>query len=525
MPGSLWFHLVPKGGFEPPRGCPHQTLNLERLPVPPLRHVLRGRRRLSQNRPSRQSPKNYPPAVGGMGDDFHMEGNARMRDQEYWERWLRQRPEALRERRGSVKDWYREAGVEKGERRAFKAALKALNPDGVKGKRERKPPRRGKGRFAAQETPYGRVERILERGIRAFVGRYAPAGARSFVRFRDRESDLLLEADLPDRFVAEPGDLVLAEISEYPSGGAEGRARIVRRLGKAHTMETLFLAVTSSLDLPVAFPETVAGEAARVSQAVHLSVRGGGVCHGDETLQRVDQRELPFVTIDGEDARDFDDAVCLVRERDRFRLYVAIADVAHYVEQGSALDREAYLRGTSVYFPDRCIPMLPPELSEGVCSLKPGVNRLTLTVEVPIRPGGIPGAPSFHSSVIRSRARLTYDEVHSFLAAGGSGREDGAQADGKITPEIGRMLRDMATAAGGLSLARTERGALDLDLPEAEIAVVDGMPVSVTPSERFESHRLIEEFMLLANTAVAEYLSRRNEAFLFRIHEERFVAA
>jgi len=270
-----------------------------------------------------------------MGDDFHMEGNARMRDQEYWERWLRQRPEALRERRGSVKDWYREAGVEKGERRAFKAALKALNPDGVKGKRERKPPRRGKGRFAAQETPYGapasarggggrivegrlrftregrplvipenpeepavripgnalsgawpkdrvavridrrrggappygRVERILERGIRAFVGRYAPVGARSFVRFRDRESDLLLEAELPDRFVAEPGDLVLAEISKYPSGGSEGRARLVRRLGKSHTMETLFLAVTSSLDLPVVFPETVAGEAARVSPA------------------------------------------------------------------------------------------------------------------------------------------------------------------------------------------------------------------------------------------------------------------
>jgi len=521
-----------------------------------------------------------------MRDDFHMDG--RMRDQEYWERWLRQRPEALRERRGSVKDWYREAGVEKGERRAFKAALKALNPDGVKGKREKKPPRRGKGRFASGETPYGapapapggggrivegrlrftregrplvipenpeepavripgsalsgawpkdrvavridrrrggaptygRIERILERGIRAFVGRYAPAGARSFVRFRDRESDLLLEADLPDRFAAETGDLVLAEISEYPSGGAEGRARIVRRLGKSHTMETLILAVTSSLDLPVAFPETVAGEAALVPPAVHLSLRGGGVCHGDETLPRIDQRELPFVTIDGEDARDFDDAVCLVREGDRFRLYVAIADVAHYVEQGSALDREAYLRGTSVYFPDRCIPMLPPELSEGVCSLKPGVNRLTLTVEIPIRPGGIPGAPSFHSSVIRSRARLTYDEVHSFLTAGGSAGEDGTHAEGKITPEIGKMLRDMETAAGWLTLARTKRGALDLDLPEAEIEVVDGMPVSVKPSERFESHRLIEEFMLLANTAVAEYLSRRNDAFLFRIHEE-----
>jgi len=164
--------------------------------------------------------------------------------------------------------------------------------------------------------------------------------------------------------------------------------------------------------------------------------------------------------------------------------------------------------------------MLPPELSEGVCSLKPGVNRLTMTVAIPIRPGGAPGTPSFHPSVIRSRARLTYDEVHSFLGTGPLEGKGGKPGGAKITPETGRMLRDMATAAGGLTLARFGRGALDLDLPEAEIAVVEGMPVSVKPSERFESHRLIEEFMLLANTAVAEYLSGRGDAFLFRIHEE-----
>jgi len=134
----------------------------------------------------------------------------------------------------------------------------------------------------------------------------------------------------------------------------------------------------------------------------------------DEALHRSDLRELPFVTIDGKDARDFDDAVCLVREGGGFRLFVAIADVAHYVEPGSPLDREAYLRGTSVYFPDRCIPMLPPELSEGVQpetrgepSCDGGRNSDPA--------GGTPGTPSFHPSVIRSRARLTYDEVHSFL--------------------------------------------------------------------------------------------------------------
>ena len=512
-----------------------------------------------------------------------------MRDQAYWERWLRERPKALEGTRASAKEWYREAGVEKGERRAFKAALKALNPGGVTGKRGKKPPRRGKGRVFDEGTPYGaprqrrgadggrtvegrlrltregrpivipadpdapivripghslsgawpkdrvlvaldrrraggpsygRVERILERGIRTFVGRYAPAGNRPFVRFRDRESDLLLEVDLPADFSAEPGDLVLAEVTEYPKGERQGRASVVRALGKSHTMETLFLAVTSAADLPVAFPGPVLAAAKAVPQAVRLSARGGGVCHADEAMPRVDQRDLPFVTIDGEDARDFDDAVCLVREGDGFRLFVAIADVAHYVEPGSPLDLEAYLRGTSVYFPDRCVPMLPPELSEGVCSLKPGVNRLTMTVEIPLRPGGTPGAPSFHPSVIRSRARLTYDEVHAFLADGALEGKGGKAGGAKITPEIGRMLRDMATAAGGLTLARFGRGALDLDLPEAEIGVEEGMPVSVKPSERFESHRLIEEFMLLANTAVAEHLSGRGDALLFRIHEE-----
>jgi ribonuclease R len=499
-----------------------------------------------------------------------------MRDQSYWERWIRQNGAALRERLSTIKDWYREAGVEKGERRAFKAALKASEPERLPGVRPKKPPRRGKGKRLPAGTPYGasarrpaggegrtiegrlrftregrpivipedpeipivripghslsgawprdrvqvrverrrgdapaygRVERILERGLRTFVGRYAPRGARSFARFRDRDSDLLLEVELPPGFAGEAGDLVLAEVTEYPEGNSEGRARIVRVLGKSHTMETLALAVSSAMDLPVVFPEAAVREAAMVPQAVRLSSHDDGLRHGDETLPRLDLRHLPFVTIDGEDARDFDDAVCLLPEGDGFRLHVAIADVGHYVEPGSALDREAYLRGTSVYFPDRCIPMLPPELSEGVCSLKAGVNRLTLNVEVPIRPGGGLGAPSFHPAVIRSGARLTYEEVHERLA----GEDEG---------DTGRMLRDMATAAGWLTLARSGRGALDLDLPEAEISVEEGMPVSVSAAARRESHRIIEEFMLAANTAVAEFLSRRGDPFLFRIHEE-----
>jgi ribonuclease R len=367
---------------------------------------------------------------------------------------------------------------------------------------------------------YGRIERVLARGIRTFVGRYSPSGDRNFVRFRDRESDLLVEVDAPEGPEPGAGDLVLAEITEYPSERGGGRARVVRGLGKSHTMETLFLAVASALDLPLAFPGPVAEEARRVPRSVHVSGREGGVSCGEETIPRLDHRHLPYVTIDGEDARDFDDAVCLEREGDGFRLYVAIADVSHYVAPWSTLDREAYIRGTSTYFPDRCIPMLPPELSEGVCSLKPAVNRLTVTVEIPIRPGGEAGPPKFYPSVIRSRARLTYDEVHDALAGAGEGSPVRTGAGGEHAREVGRMLRDMATAAGWLSLARSARGALDLDLPEAKIAVEGGLPVSIRAAERWESHRVIEEFMLLANTAVAEFLSRRGDPFLFRIHEE-----
>ncbi|HSL92528.1 MAG TPA: VacB/RNase II family 3'-5' exoribonuclease [Candidatus Limnocylindrales bacterium] len=354
----------------------------------------------------------------------------------------------------------------------------------------------------------------MERGIRAFVGRYSPIGEREFVRFRDREADLHLPATVPHAVRPAPGDLVLAEIDRYPERGEEGRARIVRVLGKDHTMETIFLAVSCARDLPVKFSDGALREASEIPQAVRFPrarKRGNGEPGG---LPRVDQRDLPYVTIDGEDARDFDDAVCLVDQRGGARLLVAIADVSHYVTAGSKIDRDAYARGTSVYFPDRAVPMLPPALSEGVCSLKPGVNRFTMTVEIPLDPQGRPGRATFYPSVIRSQSRLTYDEVHAFL--GGTSPRTGR---GAIPPEIGEMLRRMEIAAGRLTLARADRGALDFDLPEARIVVDGGLPVKVEAVPRWESHRLIEEFMLVANTAVAVFLSERAFTFLSRIHE------
>jgi ribonuclease R len=362
--------------------------------------------------------------------------------------------------------------------------------------------------------PYGRIIQVLERGIRTFVGRYSPIGERAFARFRDREADLHLPVTIPHGLKPAPGDLVLAEIDRYPGRGEEGRARILRVLGKDHTMETIFLAVSCARDLPVEFSGGALREANEIPQEVRF--RGGPQREAGEPdgLRRIDQRDLPFVTIDGEDARDFDDAVCLVEERGRARILVAIADVSHYVPIGSPIDRDAYARGTSVYFPDRAVPMLPPALSEGICSLKPGVNRFTMTVEIPLDPQGRLGRASFYPSVIRSRARLTYDEVHAYL--GGSPPRSGR---GKISPDIGEMLRRMELAAGRLTLARADRGALDFDLPEARIVVDGGLPVKVGAYPRWESHRLIEEFMLVANTAVAEFLSEKGFAFPSRIHE------
>ncbi|HEY7586581.1 MAG TPA: VacB/RNase II family 3'-5' exoribonuclease [Candidatus Deferrimicrobiaceae bacterium] len=506
------------------------------------------------------------------------------RNKEYWEEWLRRNAGSLRAGVSNVRDWYRLAGVSKGERRLFRAALKSVG-EGYgkrgKGKSRRGPARESSGgtetpygapsrlsdkphggavregrlRFTREgrplvipdspgepairipghelsgawpkdrvrvrlerrrggAPPYGRIVQVLERGIRSFVGRYSPIGERKLVRFRDREADLHLPVKIPHGCAPEPGDIVLAEIDRYPGRGEEGEARILRVLGKDHTMETIFLAVSCARDLPVEFSEAAIREAEEIPQTVRFPGGRREDGAGPNGLQRVDQKDLPYVTIDGEDARDFDDAVCLVEEKGRARLLVAIADVSHYVTEGSRIDRDAYARGTSVYFPDRAVPMLPRALSEGVCSLKPGVNRFTMTVEIALDAQCRPGRASFYPSVIRSRARLTYDDVHAFL--GGSSPRPGR---GRISPEVGGMLRRMEIAAGRLTLARSNRGALDFDLPEAKITVEGGLPVKVEAYPRWESHRLIEEFMLLANAAVAEYLSAKGFTFLSRIHE------
>ncbi|HSY58988.1 MAG TPA: RNB domain-containing ribonuclease, partial [Terriglobales bacterium] len=256
--------------------------------------------------------------------------------------------------------------------------------------------------------------------------------------------------------------------------------------------------------LPHVFPEDVIAEARATQQQVAQADLQG----------RLDFRDLPIVTIDGETARDFDDAVHVTAlPNGHFELQVHIADVAHYVDRGSPIDREAHLRGTSVYFPNRAVPMLPEELSNGVCSLNPKVDRLVMSAIMEIDAGGNMVGADFTPGVIRSVERMTYTNVHKVL-------EGDAEANQRYAPLVSDFQR-MKELALLLNKKRVGRGSIDFDLPEAIIEFDDqGRMTSIVRSVRNIAHRIIEEFMLCANEAVAQYLEKRGVASLHRVHEK-----
>jgi ribonuclease R len=285
---------------------------------------------------------------------------------------------------------------------------------------------------------------------------------------------------------AKPGEIVLAEPLPHHRLGLKP-ARIIERLGAMGDARSVSLIVIHAHDIPQEFPSAALDEAER-ADATPLG-------------RRTDLRDTPLVTIDGEDARDFDDAVFAEPDGAGFRLIVAIADVAHYVRPGSALDHAARSRGNSVYFPDRVVPMLPEALSNGWCSLRPKEDRGCLFVELHIDVHGRKTAHRFGRGLMRSAARLTYEGVQ---------RAHDTGAD---------RYAHLFAAYRTLLAARTARGTLDLDLPERRIVLdSDGGVRDVAPRPRLNSHRLIEEFMVLANVAAAEELERRHQPAMYRIH-------
>jgi ribonuclease R len=299
------------------------------------------------------------------------------------------------------------------------------------------------------------------------------------------------------------GLVVVVEIIQWPSATQNPRGRVVEVLGGENDFGVDVEIVIRKHHIRHVFPESVLAEAQDISPVIS---------HG-ELERRQDYRALPIVTIDGETARDFDDAVLVTRLPDgNYQLHVHIADVAHYVEDGSAIDEEARKRGTSVYFPDRAVPMLPLELSTDICSLRPQVERLVLSCIMEIDPQGEIANYELAEGVIRSAQRMTYTDVNAII-----------EGDAALRRKFGALARNfdlMYELAQILNRKRVKRGSIDFDLPEPVIEFDDfGLMKSISPSERNWAHRLIEEFMLAANETVAGYLEQR-VASLYRIHEK-----
>jgi ribonuclease R len=300
------------------------------------------------------------------------------------------------------------------------------------------------------------------------------------------------------------GAVVNVELTRFPKGGLAPAGRVIEILGRPGEIGVDVEIIIRKHHLPNIFPDEVKQEArATQTQVAERDLVG-----------RRDFRHLPIVTIDGETARDFDDAVHVTALPDgHYELQVHIADVAHYVARGSGLDREARLRGTSVYFPNRAVPMLPEELSNGICSLNPKVDRLVMSVVMELDSATKLLRAEFFQGIIRSAERMTYTNVNKVI-------EGDAEMTRRYAPLLSEFQR-MKELALLLNKRRRARGSIDFDLPEAVIEFDDeGRMLSIVRSERNIAHRLIEEFMLAANEAVAEYLEKRGIASLHRVHEK-----
>ena len=355
----------------------------------------------------------------------------------------------------------------------------------------------------ARQGPTAHIVQIIERGQKRLVGTYQEIEGRGHVIPMDPRvaGAIPLERDVQPEL---QGKVVAVELSRYPTGYAPAEGKVVSVLGDPDDPEVQAQSIIFRYGLAADFSPEARRDAAAYSQALEPS----------ELRGRVDLCALPIVTIDGETARDFDDAVTVEKIASGYRLYVAIADVAHYVRADRPIDREAYERGTSVYFPDRALPMLPPELSNGICSLNPREARLTKTVCMEIDERGDVGASRAMRTVIRSHARMTYTEVRRILVD----RDADCMAQYRDLIDQFRMMEEVATL---LWERRKARGTLDFDLPEAEIVLdLQGIPENIVRAERNIAHRIIEEFMIAANEAVARHLKEQELPLLYRVHED-----
>ncbi len=351
----------------------------------------------------------------------------------------------------------------------------------------------------------GRIVRIITRAHSTVVGRFERSKGYGIVIPSDERLIDSIIIPRGEAKGAKDGEIVEAEILRYGEKNHAPTGTVIEIIGDPDDPDVESTVILKKFGLTAEFPAPVVAEAEGVASEVSEA----------DTAGRVDLRGKKLFTIDGETARDFDDAVGIERtEGGGHRLYVSIADVSFYVPEGGRIDAEAYARSTSVYFPDRCIPMLPEALSNGICSLNPGVDRLAMTAELEFDSSGVMRGKRFYESVIKSAERLTYTNVAAILV-------DKEPELLERYAEILTDLREMEGLAESLRAKRSESGSLVFDLPEPQIIIdMEGRVEDIVRSERNVAHRLIEEFMLAANRAVALTFSSRELPALYRVHDE-----
>ncbi|MBP2027544.1 ribonuclease R [Acetoanaerobium pronyense] len=363
-------------------------------------------------------------------------------------------------------------------------------------------------RKVASETAQSRVEgeviKIIERGTTEVVGRYE--GSKNFGFVVSENKRITADVFIPkkDSMDAKTGHIVVCRITKFPQKGRNPEGKIIEILGKEGEKGVDVLSIIKQNGLPEEFPKKVLREAEDISDSIDKN----------EIEKRLDLRSHNIYTIDGADAKDLDDAISIEKlENGNYKLGVHIADVSHYVREGQPLDKEAIKRGTSVYLVDTVIPMLPPKLSNGVCSLHPDVDRLTLSCIMEISPKGKVLDHQIVESVINSKARLIYEDVSDILE--NDDKEKAKEFSGvldelRLSEELARILMER----------RFSRGAMDFDFPESKIIMDEaGNVVDIKKYDRRIANKIIEEFMLIANETVAEQFHWAQIPFVYRVHE------
>lgn len=349
--------------------------------------------------------------------------------------------------------------------------------------------------------PEGKIHEVIEHANATVVGRFFTEHGVGFVLPDNKR--LTQDVSIPDEFLAgaKHGQIVLVELLVFPNKRAKAIGKIIHILGDHMAPGMEIEVAIHAHGIPDQWPTDVSVDVAKIPQQVSKQQIKG----------RTDLRNLPFVTIDGEDAKDFDDAVyCYAKPKGGFQLYVAIADVSHYVPQDSSLDKEAARRGNSVYFPGRVIPMLPEALSNGICSLNPQVDRLCMVAEMAISAEGKISRSRFYRAVIHSHARLTYTQVGNWLDAGKTDEQHQA---------LWTELKNLYDLYKIFLVTRKNRGAMDFDSTETKIEFDEHKKIQcIVPVIRNDAHKLIEECMLAANVATARFLEKAKIPTLYRVH-------